>query len=767
MKLLRLAIFCLTICSLTLAESTRTWVQTKYEDYEKGSTHGVAISSDGHLTLAPAFSTLFTSPSTFIWDAASDAQGNVYAAAGPPARVYKVTPQGKASIIFAAGELQVQALAVAPDGAIYAATSPDGRIYKIVLGGPAPGKSPEGTHTTAEVAAAQEGAKPGAEGKTKLTIPVDASYSTSVFFDPHTKYIWALAVDKSGQLYAGTGDQGEIFRVSPSGKGSVFFQSDEAQIRALAFDHAGHLIAGTDGSGLIYRISSEGKGFVLYSAPKKEITALAIDRQGNIYAAGAGEKRPSGAMSEVQQTVQVTVTPSAPQPGTAPATPAPTLSPLPPTAIVNLGGSEIYRISPEGSPQTLWSSKDSLVYALAFDSSGRLLAGTGNKGKIYVINGRDYIDLVKASANQVMAFADAPDGGLYAVTSNLGKIFRLGPGSASEGTYESDVFDAGIFSKWGRVSVRGNGKFDLYTHSGNVDNPDRNWSPWKKVDLQKELPLEAPSARFVQWKVVLFPGTPPAKIDNVTLFYLPKNVAPEVDDVTVSVGARVAAGTRGAGQAQNGNEAVPATVPDKDAIAVRWKAQDANDDDLVYAVYYRGDGETRWKLLSDGLDSRYANLESDLFPDGGYTILVVASDSPSHSPEDSLTGEATSARFEVDNTPPEIESLKAMVQNKQIHLTFRAVDSFSPIAKAEYSIDAGDWQIAEPVGQISDYKVENYDFKIPLPPASPLPPVPPEDSTHASTAASAGEHTIVIRVFDRFDNVGTSKTVVRTMAPPA
>ena len=47
-------------------------------------------------------------------------------------------------------------------------------------------------------------------------------------------------------------------------------------------------------------------------------------------------------------------------------------------------------------------------------------------------------------------------------------------------------------------------------------------------------------------------------------------------------------------------------------------------------------------------------------------------------------------------------------------MTFRAVDSFSPISRAEYSLDAGDWQTVEPVGKISDYKVENYDFNVPI-----------------------------------------------------
>jgi hypothetical protein len=329
------------------------------------------------------------------------------------------------------------------------------------------------------------------------------------------------------------------------------------------------------------------------------------------------------------------------------------------------------------------------------------------------------------------------------------------------------VYDAHIFSKWGRVDVRGDGKFDLYVRSGNVDNPDRNWSDWKKVDIAKELPPQAPPARYVQWKAVLLPNTPASALDNVTLFYLPKNVAPEVDNVVVTVGARIPAGARlpiPAGE--NGVEPAPVTVADKQAIAVRWRARDANDDDLVYSVYYRADGETRWKLLRDGVENRYVNLESDLFADGGYTILVVASDAPSHSPEDSLTGEATSSRFEVDNTPPHVEFLNTSVENNQVHLTFRAVDSFSPIDRAEYSIDAGDWQIAEPVGQISDYKIENYDFNVAIPSNTSQPPEPAEAGKRSSAKSQLAEHTIVIRVFDRFENVGISKTVVRT-APPA
>ena len=75
MKVLRLALFCLLLAAMGWAQGTRTWQQTKYDEFEKGTSRGVAIGSDGTLTLAPAFSALYTSPSTYLWDLAADAAG--------------------------------------------------------------------------------------------------------------------------------------------------------------------------------------------------------------------------------------------------------------------------------------------------------------------------------------------------------------------------------------------------------------------------------------------------------------------------------------------------------------------------------------------------------------------------------------------------------------------------------------------------------------------------------------------------------------------
>jgi sugar lactone lactonase YvrE len=746
------------LISVALAEGTRSWEQSKFDDLTKGTATGVAIRSAGGLELAPTFKSLYATPSTYIWAMAADDAGNVYVATGAPARVYRITPDGKATIVFEPKELQVQALRTGPGGAIYAATAPDGKVYKLEHKPSGKGQAKtdppqDAASQTSEKDKDKDAAKPAA----------DPSWSSSVYFEPGTKYIWDLALDKSGNVYVATGDHGEIYRVTPKGEHSVFFKSDETHIRVLAFDAQENLIAGSDGSGLIYRISSAGEGFVLYSAPKKEITALALDPSGNIYAAAVGEKR-SGGSSSSSLAAALLLGASAPAATTTTPAPGISITPAPVAPQVatafpfpgggSSGGSDVYRIAPDGSPAKVWTSREDIVYALAFDSQGRLLAGTGNRGHIFAITGLDeYSDLLKAPASQVTSFAKAPGGGLYAATSNLGKIFLLGPQPQAEGTYQSDVFDAKIFSRWGRAEFRGAGNVEIYARSGNVDNPDRNWSPWKKIDLTKDSETGIPAARYAQWKAVLHTGSSAPKVDSVALNYLPKNAAPEIDDVTVQAGVKYQSLPKASGSSDSGGSSSPrfeAVIPsshDRDSIGVKWTAHDDNDDQLVYSVYYRGDGETRWLLLKDNLSDKAYSFDASLLPDGGYTVKVIASDAPSHSPGEALTASKESRRFEVDTTPPRIENLAASVDGGQLHVTFHAVDGFSSIKRAEFSVDAGEWKYVEPVGQLSDAKTESYDFKV-MPEA-------------AKDGGISAEHVVVVRVYDRYENMGAAKTVVR------
>src|ERR1700688_1085293 len=332
--LVTLLLSALTLYAMAFAEGTRTWEQSTFDELLKGTPKGVALRSQGGLELAPAFKALATTPSTYIWSIASDSEGNVYAAAGSPARVYRITPSGEITTIFEPQELQVQALIVnKKSGVVYAATAPDGKVYRL-----APGR----VRAKKSMDAAKSEEK--SEGK--------SSWSATPYFDPSSKYIWDVVLDNAGTLYVATGDHGEIYKVTANGQNSLFFKSDEVHIRVLAVDSIGNLIAGSDGSGLVYRIAPNGDAFVLYSAPKKEITALAIDQAGNIFAAAAGEKRASSSagttisLSTATQTSpapggNINVTAVSPKESSVSASPT-TAFPAP--AVGASGGSEIYRI---------------------------------------------------------------------------------------------------------------------------------------------------------------------------------------------------------------------------------------------------------------------------------------------------------------------------------------------------------------------------------------------------------------------------------------
>ena len=146
-------------------------------------------------------------------------------------------------------------------------------------------------------------------------------------------------------------------------------------------------------------------------------------------------------------------------------------------------------------------------------------------------------------------------------------------------------------------------------------------------------------------------------------------------------------------------------------------------------------------MLKEKLTERAYSFDSSLLPDGEYELRVVASDAASHSAADTLQAERVSAPFTLDTTPPIAGTLSASVANGRLVATFEAHDATSTITHAEYSIDAGPWQYLEPVGKISDALSERYRVDAPV--------------------SGAGEHTVAVRVFDRYENSVTAKALAR------
>ncbi len=740
---------------LVLAQGTRLWTQTRYEEFEKGQPQDVSISNRGYLESAPELRSILLTPSTYLWGVASDKQGNAYVATGSPATVLKVSPEGTSTKLFSTKDLTVQAVRVGSDGSVYAATVPGGKVYRIRQGQTGLDES-----TAAVVFDAGAVSPVAGEGK-----PGGQAH-----------YIWDLAFDSQGALYIATGGPAAVYKVDVAAstpQAKLFFKSDEQHIRCLLFEPNGDLIAGSDGGGLVYRIGKDGKGIVIYDSPKREVTALARASDGRLYVATVGEKTKSNLPPlPVQGIAVTTATITIVTPGSVQASNGNGLIPE---------GSEVEELSPQGAPRKLWTAREDVVYALHMTGAG-LLAATGNRGRIYrVQEDGSYTDLARAATGQATSFAEAPDG-LFVATSNTGRLYKLAAQPASHGTYLSDVFDSGIFSRFGRMEVNtvalaSAGALEMYVRTGNVENPERRWSDWQKVTPNQS--TGAPAARFIQWKAVLSPGT---RLDSVGIDYLPVNVPPLVDEIAVEPGARVnptpppsgqpqqvsinfASTNNGLSYTQDPATAALSAVKDRSAVTVRWAAHDDNGDELLFDVYVRGDGEKNWRLLKARVTDRFYSFDAIRLPDGGYRMRIVASDALAHPLGDGLSGDRESDRFILDTTPPVVTGLQGTLQNGTWHAEFTASDVTSPIARAEYSLDAGPWQYVEPVGNLSDSLTEHYAWNIP-----PAPAVSPSGASSAVEDTPAGtriapvdgqEHTLTVRVYDRYENVTAAKAVVR------
>src|SRR5580765_5526033 len=117
------------------AERTRRWKQSTYDEFLKGTTHGVAVRSDGRLELALKFTQLADADASYLWSVKLDAKGTPYAAGGSPAKVFKLDASGKASTAFESNELSAQTIAFDAKGALYVGTSPDGKVYRVSASG--------------------------------------------------------------------------------------------------------------------------------------------------------------------------------------------------------------------------------------------------------------------------------------------------------------------------------------------------------------------------------------------------------------------------------------------------------------------------------------------------------------------------------------------------------------------------------------------------------------------------------------------------------
>jgi hypothetical protein len=576
----------------------------------------------------------------------------------------------------------------------------------------------------------------GPEG---LVYRVGASGDTTLLARTGERYVWGLAPADKGAWYAATGTKGKLLRIE-RGEVRVMLDSDESNLVSIVADGQGGVFAGGDSRGRVFHVGADGRLETVFDAAEDEVRALAIGADHALYAAALS----ASAVEEAEGTER----------------------PTPVKSAVTGGRASVYRIVPDSATVAQWTSPHPFVYALANTRDG-VLAATGNKAAVYRLDRPGAASqLLAAPQGQVTALASGKDGAVFAATSNPAALWRLGPGRAERGELTSATLDAKRFARFGRIvwhGEAGGARVTLETRSGNTDPPDTTWSRWRGGPAAPDgARIEAPAARYLQWKLTLAGGNP--RIESVEAAWREQNLPPRIDDITVAPQGQ---GFR-EGEMLPRSESVTQTLPGGQKVeyslpqpaaprplrdlpmwvrglrSVQWRASDPNGDPLRYRVDARRADDGAWFKIAENLDATSLTWDTSGLPDGRYRIRVSASDAAGNPLGEDRSDQATSEPFPVDNTPPLVTALAARGEPGAVAFEGRAEDSFSPLTRIEVALDDDDWRTVSPDGGLADDRAHSFHGRLP--------------------GVAAGEHSLGVRVVDLAGNASTRAS--RVTVPP-
>ncbi len=523
-------------------------------------------------------------------------------------------------------------------------------------------------------------------------------------------------------------------------KGAVkqLWDSGDKQVVSLVSFGGGVLYAGTSNEGVLYRVEVDGRAIALHDFEADEVRAIL--RVGNAtYVAvndfvGTGSDAPSSSSTTTTTTVTSTSS-SAPAKGTRIS-----LGGGGTTAATPSGGrggaargrGAVYRLDDAGGVEQVFALSDGYLTSLLADGNS-VLAAAGTQGKVYrLLPDRTFALAADLSERQALTLLRSGDGFLVG-TGDVGGVYEVRPAGPGDASYLSKVFDGDFFTRWGRLRWMGSPNLQFETRSGNTAKPDRTWTAWKKLEsvgwtgADGEGQIASFASRYVQYKVAL--PDKGSTLKEATLFYLPQNQRPRVTDVYL---AEPPAATSGA-----------AARVHSSTLKLRWRVDNPDGDALVYRLGYRQESEAVWRQLGgpDALTKAEFDWNTDSVPDGLYLIRVWVTDERSNSSDRQLDSTFVSAPFLVDNTRPEVRDLTVQANSKPPVIVGRSRDNGSVVSQVEYSVDGDDWRPATPGDGLFDQRVENFAIRL-------------------GASLGKGPHVVNIRAWDGADNLGAGRIQV-------
>jgi hypothetical protein len=552
--------------------------------------------------------------------------------------------------------------------------------------------------------------------------PVTRTPTPELVFDSGTGEILALTADASGTIYFGTTPEGKVYRIRPGGKPELLCSTGESYIFSLlaappstSTSASTSIYAATGEHGKLLRITDTGKATEVFTARQAHLTALTWLAPGKELLVGTS---PDGIVYRLSF---------------AGSTDRPDVSVLYDTPLnevraiaadetgrvyigANAGDDSdsdsaraaVYFIDRSGVRRWSWPAPDSTIFGLTLTGSPEppcLLVATGNKGMVYELDTLGRVS-VRYRLKETQALCLTPlRSGIRLGTGNPGKLYESGSTYADSGYITSVSHDCVNPTLFGTLSFRAN----VPAGTG-LTFETRSGNSEKPDSTWSQWSgaapgITSPSRRFVQWRARFRTSFP--------------NLTPELRRVDVYYRPANLAPTIKKLEITEPSLEDARRGVNKPSRQVTWDADDPESDSLSFELFFRGEAPTSWQRVGHEItDSRF-DLDTRTLPDGWYELKLVASDQPAQPAGAALSAEQVSRPFLVDNTAPLISGLKTGTPDRNTGLcriSFSAQDELSPIAAARVSVNAGDWQELEPEDHIFDSSTERFAADVKLTP---------------------------------------------------
>ena len=501
-----------------------------------------------------------------------------------------------------------------------------------------------------------------------------------------TEHVWQVAYDEQKKaIFAATGPEGKLYRITENGDAQVYFDAPEQHLMSVAVAPDGTVYAGASDKAKLYKVSAPGHATVLYDFDRTEVRAIAVNKKGEVFAIANEIKTGSAVPSRANHGEGAPAAPTSAAPKTK-------------------GKGTLYKFSSDGAPDQLLEDADEHYTSLSLSEDGRPYVGTGVEGRVYTVDSSHNSALVAdVDERQVSALLLIGKDQLV-VASDPAVVHPVKGVGGPDAVWTSKVLDAGLRARFGKLTWEATGPVQVSTRTGNTKEPDDTWSAWSAGFTTPAL-ISSPAARFLQVRA-RFATDPNAVLSEIGISFVTDNLRA----VLTSVDAKDL-------DSSDGDDAIrasggPVTHKPESTIALSWKVDNPDKDDLRYRLQYRQVGSNTWFDLSkpqEKLTKESFSWETSDLPEGRYRLRVVATDELSNPPDRVTRDEMESSVVLVDNTPPVVEGLKVLGK----HVQGVALDGVGPIARIEISLaGSDDWTPFYPTDGIFDEQREEFDADV-------------------------------------------------------